>query len=524
MTTDVIIVGGGPVGVGLAVDLGLRGIRCLLIERREELSSIPKGQALTQRTMELFHRWGIVDEIRAARVMPEGYGTGMVTVYGSLMGEFWQAPPARELVQDYFFERHERLPQYRTEEVLRRRMAQLPTVEARFGWAATDLEQHDEGVRVTVERDGEEEVVEGSYVVGCDGARSMVRETSNIDRRGTDWDELVVLVVFRSRELHAALERFPDRGTFRVMHPDLRGYWRFFGRIDVGEGFFFHAPVAPGTTRENLDVAALLHEAAGFDFAFEVDHVGFWDLRVQVANVYRSGRAFIAGDAAHTHPPYGGFGLNNGLEDAANLGWKLAGDLQGWGGPGLLESYSLERQAVFEDVGERIIGGWINEDRRFLERFDPQDDREAFADAFERMAQEYGRRFRWFEPSYDGSPIVVGPPDAVISGIGEHRVTARPGHHLAPRPLSSGRNVFEELGDGFTLLAFDAPDEDVEVVAAAATSAGMPLTVLRDTRADGREDYAAGLVLVRPDQYVAWAANDAPADADEVIRIVSGHA
>ena len=187
------------------------------------------------------------------------------------------------------------------------------------------------GSASSCEQDGVEQVLEGDYVVGCDGGHSLVREQADIERSGTDFDELVALVVFRSAELHEALKRFPDRSTYRVMHPDLKGYWMFFGRVDVGEGFFFHAPVPPGTTAENFDVAALLHRAAGFPFAVEVDHVGFWDLRVQVAQRYRAGRAFIAGDAAHTHPPYGGFGLNNGLEDAANLGWKLAAAAGGLG-------------------------------------------------------------------------------------------------------------------------------------------------------------------------------------------------
>ena len=150
-----------------------------------------------------------------------------------------------------------------------------------------------------------------------------------------------MLAVFRSRELHDALERFPQRSTYRVMRPELNGYWQFFGRIDVGEGWFFHAPVpAAAIGDKNFDFLSVVYQSAGFKFACEMDHVGFWDLRVSVAERYQQGRIFIAGDAAHTHPPYGGFGLNNGLEDAVNLAWKLAARLQGWGGEALLESYS----------------------------------------------------------------------------------------------------------------------------------------------------------------------------------------
>jgi 2-polyprenyl-6-methoxyphenol hydroxylase-like FAD-dependent oxidoreductase len=519
---QVIIVGGGPVGVGLAVDLGLRGVSCTVVERRTQLSSIPKGQGLSQRTLEHLWFWGVADEIRAAREMPDGHPIGQVTVYENLLGEFWHAPPSRELVQSYYFQANERLPQYRTEEVLRRRLAELPAVTTRFGWQATDVEQDGDGVRVVIEQDGVRDVLEGDYVVGCDGGHSLVREQADIERAGTDFDELVALVVFRSAELHEALKRFPDRSTYRVMHPDLEGYWMFFGRVDVGEGFFFHAPVPPGTTAENFDVAGLLHRAAGFPFAFEVDHVGFWDLRVQVAQRYRAGRAFIAGDAAHTHPPYGGFGLNNGLEDAANLGWKLAAVLEGWGSDVLLESYSLERQAIFRDVGEDIIGGWIREDRAFLERYSPSADRAEFERRFEEQSKEFGRRLRNFEPHYEGSPVVVGPPGGVISAHGEHTFAARAGHHLPPQQLSSGRNVFEELGRGFTLLAWDADPAAVRAFEEAAAASAIPLTVVRDSYADGRAAYGCRMVLVRPDQFVVWVGDDGPADAGAVLGTVTG--
>jgi hypothetical protein len=415
---------------------------------------------------------------------------------------------------------NERLPQYRTEQVLRRRLADLPDVDMRVGWTATTVEQDAAGVRVHVAGDGVEQVLAGAYVVGCDGGHSMVRAQADIARSGTDLGELVALVVFRSPELHEALQRFPDRSTYRAMHPDFKGYWMFFGRVDVGESFFFHAPVPPGSTAEHLDVADLLHRAAGFPFSFDVDHVGFWDLRVQVADEYRAGRAFLAGDAAHTHPPYGGFGLNNGLEDAVNLGWKFAAVLEGWGGDRLLDSYSLERQPVFRDVGEDIIGGWIRDDRAVLERYRPELDRGAFARRFEEVTKGFGQRLRDFEPHHEGSPVVLGPPGGISSAHGSHTFAARAGHHLPPQPLSCGRNVFERLSRrGFTLLAFDADGASVGALEAAAAGAGVPLTVVRDTLAGGRQSYGARLVLVRPDQFVAWTGDTAPDDPAVVARV-----
>ncbi|HLF80051.1 MAG TPA: FAD-dependent monooxygenase, partial [Dehalococcoidia bacterium] len=539
---DVAIIGGGPVGLALAVELGQRGISCALIERHLTPQLIPKGQNLTNRSLELFYAWGCVDELRAARVLPADYPIGGVTAYGNLMSEYWytynDAPGRGAGVQSYFFQRNERLPQYLTEQVLRNRLDQLTSVTTMFGWDAETIDQDDEGVRVTVAPvaegaqpffswsadaarpaghaltrvEADRQVIEARYLVGCDGGRSLVRESLGIDRGGRQFDQRMVLAVFRSRELHEGLKRFPERTTYRVLKPALKGYWQFFGRIDVGEGWFFHAPVPRNTTAENYDFRGLLQEAAGFQFAVDFDHVGFWDLRIMVASRYGKGRAFIAGDAAHQHPPYGGFGLNNGLEDVANLGWKLAAVLQGWGGEALLDSYSEERRPIFVETGEEMIAAGIERDRAFLERYNPERDRPEFEEAWQRMATG-GVRAQTYEPHYEGSSMVMGPANGVCSIHGEHAFVARAGHHLAPQLLSSGRNVFEELGTGFTLLAFGADEPAVGAFEEAATSLGVPLKVIRDNDLDERKAYQAKLVLVRPDQYVAWAGRQAPPDA-----------
>ena len=521
---QVVIVGGGPVGVALAVELGLRGVSCALVERRLEPQRIPKGQNLSQRTLEHFYCWGIVDELRAARIMPPGYPISGITAYGNLMSEYWYAPPQREIVRSYYFQAIDRLPQYQMEKVLRTKMATLPDVESRFGWTAERVEQDDSGVRVTIAEHGGSgrDILEADYVVGCDGARSTVRDQIGIARGGADFDQLMVLAVFRSRELHEGLKRFPERSTYNALHPDRKGYWQFFGRIDVGEGWFFHAPVPADTTTDNYDFKGLIHKAAGFAFSCTFDHVGFWDLRVAVADKYQVGRVFIAGDAAHSHPPYGGFGLNNGLEDVTNLGWKLAAKLQGWGSDALLESYSEERRPIFKETGEDFIAARIESDRKFLERYNPDRDRAEFERAWKERHAGAFNFVQSYEPNYEGSSVVLGPPNGICSAHGTHSFTASAGHHLAPQPLSSGRNVFEELGTGFALLAFDADAQAVQAFAQAALALRIPLKIIRDSYDGGREAYGSRLTLVRPDQYVVWTGDGRPGDARQLLSKVVG--
>ena len=524
--SQVIIVGAGPVGVGLAVDLGLRGISCTLVERRVGMHKIPKGQNLAQRTLERFYFWGCVDELRAQRILPPEVLAAGVTAYKSLMNEHWHMFAGREAVGEFYFQKNDRLPQYLLEGVLRRKLASLPLVEAHFGWAARAVEQDASGVRVLIENeagDGARFELEGDYVVGCDGGPSIVREQAGITRVGADFDQVMVLAVFRSRDLSKGLaQRYPLRSTYRVLHTDLSGYWQFFGRIDTDEGWFFHSPVPKDTTRENFDFAALLHQVAGFEFACEFDHVGFWDLRLAIANQYRAERIFIAGDAAHSHPPYGGFGLNNGLEDVANLGWKLAARLKGWGGEALLDSYDGERRPVFRELGDEFITARIVWEGELINRFDPDREPEAFKRAWAELKQASGPFVLNYEPNYEGSPVVFGPPNGVSRARGEYMFKARAGHHLAPRTLSSGRNVFEELSDGFTLLAFGTEDAAIAPFETSARARGIPLKVVRDAHAGELRDYGAQLVLVRPDQYVAWTGSAESVDTDMIMRKVAG--
>jgi 2-polyprenyl-6-methoxyphenol hydroxylase-like FAD-dependent oxidoreductase len=518
-TTQIIIVGAGPVGLGLAIELGLRGIPCVVVERRLSPQQIPKGQNLTQRTMEHFYFWGAEKELRAARTIPPEYGIVGLTAYGALLGNYSYDWFDRALVRPYYFTDNERLPQFATEAVLRRRAAELPAIKTLFGWTVVEVEQDENGVKVTAERDGGESrtVLHSGYVVGCDGARSIVRERAGITQTRSDHDRLMVLLVFRSRVLHELLARYPGKSYYNVLDPKLEGYWKFFGRVDLGSTWFFHAPVPVDTTKDNFDFRSYLHAAVGAPFEVEFDHIGFWDLRFAIADAYRRDRIFIAGDAAHSHPPYGGYGVNTGFEDARNLGWKLAAALQGWAGPGLLDSYGLERRPVFESTARDFIEKAIRTDKAFLAKYSPHRDLAEFERAWRDRQSAATAEVNLFEPNYEGSPLVLGPPTGTSGALGSHVFQARAGHHLAPQTLSSGRSIFEELGSGFTLLAFDQRDEVVDSFTTAALAARVPLKVIRDSRGQGRERYDAGLVLIRPDQFVAWA-GDEVVDAAPILR------
>lgn len=514
---DVIISGGGPVGMGLAIELGQRGIRVAVIERHHQPQPIPKGQNLTQRTAEHFLAWGCEPELRAAFPLPPGSGIGGLTTYGTLLSDFHYDWLNRAHVRDYYRCANARMPQYATEAVLRHRVAQLAAVTVLYGWTAVDFLQDNNSVTVEIEAldDGTRKRLTGRYAVGCDGSRSYLRSAAGIDETLSDHNRVMALLVFRSPELHELLKRHPGKAFYNVLHPDFEGYWQFFGRVDHGVSWFFHAPVPSGTTRDSHDFEAMLYRAVGQEFALELDYVGLWDLRVAIANRYRKGRAFVAGDAAHSHPPYGGYGINTGFEDARNLGWKLAGVIQGWGDEALLDSYDAERRPVFASTARDFIERFITDDRKFLETYDPARDRAAFEAAWYNRNLDADEVMA-FAPNYAGSPLIGGKGQP--SAKGDHSHAARPGHHLSPRDLADGTNSYDHLGAGFTLFAEDAGR--AAGFADAATALGLPLSVVIQPKGGVQAAYGSDTVLVRPDHFVAWVENGA--DAIAVLRRATG--
>lgn len=520
---EVVIAGGGPVGLALAIELGQRGVRTLVVERHAAPQPVPKGQNLTQRTMEHFHFWGAEAALRAARTIPPSYGIGGVTAYGSLLSGRHYDWLQRELVRPFYYTDNERLPQYATERVLRDRVAALDTVDLLTGWSAEGVAQDADGVTLTAiaRATGERRDFAADYLVGCDGSRSIVRERAGIRQTLSDHDRLMVLLVFRSVELDRLLQRFPGKSYYNVLHPDFEGYWQFFGRVDLDATFFFHAPVPVSARDGGFDFAACLQRAAGAAFDIDLRYTGFWDLRFAIADDYRAGRVFIAGDAAHSHPPYGGYGINTGFEDARNLGWKLAAVLRGWGGPALLDSYSAERHAVFASTARDFIARAIETDRDFLNRFDPARDGAAFDTEWRIRAEDARNDVGAFEPNYRGSSIVFGADGAASGAVGAHEFRAEAGRHLSPLRLSSGASSYDLLGPGFTLFAFGVEEGELAAFADAAALLDLPLTIVADTAGGETARYGARLVLVRPDQFVAWTGS-AAGDPEAILRRAAG--
>ncbi len=518
-TYDVVINGGGPVGMGLAIELGQRGVKTCVIERYAEPQPIPKGQNLTQRTAEHFRAWGCEAELRKAHPLPKDAGIGGMTSYGTLLSDYNYDWLNRSNVKDYYFAANARLPQYATERVLRERVKAIPYITVRYGWSGEGLAVGSDGCRLDIaaREGGQTDSIEARYIVGCDGARSVVRAAGGIGEQQTDHNRLMALLVFRSEELHELLKRYPGKAFYNVLHPDYEGYWLFFGRVDHGHSWFFHAPVPLGTTERNFDFRSFLHRAVGQVFELDLDHVGFWDLRVSIADSYRNGRVFLAGDAAHSHPPYGGYGINTGFEDARNLGWKLAARLQGWGSEALLDSYSAERRPVFVSTARDFIERFIEEDRAFLDAYAPDTGRQAFENAW------YARNLdaaevQSFEPNYEGSPIVPGT-SGTPTAKGSHSFKARAGHHLPP-PGPEGKVAAEALSSGFTILAADphlaAPFQT------AAQHFGVPLEV-SESQPQWHATWEHPVVLVRPDGFVAWAGDEADTEvAARIIEVATG--
>jgi len=533
MTTyDMLIAGAGPVGLALAIELGHRGVTCLVVERNDRVGHSPRAKTTNVRTREHLRRWGIADTLRQASPMPPDYPPNIVfatRMNGPELARFENAFNGRRERNELYSEEAQWVPQYTLEEVLRAHAVSLPGVTVRFNTELKTLVQDDQGVDAEIADllTGATETVRGRYLVGADGARSFVRTAIGATLQGDGPALKNLSVIFRAPDLPQRHAHGPAI-MYWMVNADVPGV---LGPMDDQGLWYFMATKLPGDIDPaTLDPVELIRRGSGLaDLAIEVIGLDPWVARSLVADFYAKGRVFLAGDACHLHPPFGGFGMNMGIGDAVDLGWKLAATLQGWGGPELLATYQTERRPVHErtireaginyaTVGNQLVVPTIE---------DPGP--EGCAIRQQVGARIQATKIREFSTlglvlgaRYDGSPILVpdgtAPPPEHFS---TYTPSACPGG-LAPHLwLDERRSLYDTFGLGFTLLATDGgPTEALEKCAA---DRGLPLQVTAPADPRLRTQYGARYALIRPDQHVAWRGDTLPEDATALLERVTGY-
>ncbi|MCU1616675.1 MAG: hypothetical protein JWO98_4215 [Frankiales bacterium] len=531
----VLIVGGGPVGLALALDLARRGVRSTLLERdggtaRELLA---KAGTLNERTMEYCRRLGIADAV-ASSGFPDDHPRD--TVYCTSLNGFVLGRDPMPSTQDRapYPESPEILrkcPQFHFDPILAKAVQEAGRTEIVYDAAWLAATQDDDGVTSTVAVDGArgegQRRIRSRYLVACDGAGSAVRRGLGIPFHGTQLDYSISAMVEIDRleqyHPHGRAERFmfigPEGTWANLTSVDGRSLWRL---TLVGS----EERLAP----EHLDVDAILRRAMGTDRAtWTVRRVMPWRRSQFTAEHYVQGRVALAGDAAHTTSPTGGHGLNTGLGDVSDLAWMLAALVSGWGGEGLLPAYEAERRPVAIRNGTsstKNYAAWVHAvGREHVLEDTPEGEaqRQAVGAQMSAMlSQEWHSFGIAMGYRYDASPIVV--PDGTPAPDDEPSVylqTARPGSRAPHVRLADGSSTLDLFGDGFTLLRFDGGIE-AGPLATAAGAAGVPLRLVDLAEPEAAALYERALVLVRPDGMVAWRGDALPEDATDLLTTVIG--
>ena len=513
--TQVLIIGAGPVGQGMAIEMGQRGIDCMVIDRNERVGMAPRAKTTNVRTREHFRRWGIAGKLAEASPFGIDYPSNVVfatRLSGKLLAKFENALYCAPGRNPLYSEHAQWIPQYRVEQVMRDHLKTLPSASLRLQCQMIDFEQFDDHVLVTVENvvTGERQEIEAQYLAGCDGARSLVREGIGAKLEGTYGLSRNYNFVFRApglREAHALGAAI----MYWQVNQDMPS---IIGPMDKGDLWYFIPTALPPDIKITKEQAAdYIRKSTGIDLPYEILSADEWVASKFIASHYRDRRVFLAGDAAHLHPPFGGFGMNMGISDAVDIGWKLAAVLQGWGGPGLLDSYERERRPVHIHVmneataNHALLGNALVADG--MEEDTPEG---------EAIRQRAGERIRAGKMAefytlgtllgdcYSDSPVIdCQMREQASRDFLNYVPSAEPGCRAPHAWMHDGSSLFDSFGPGFTLLISGlAGEAAAEAAAADAARRGIPLKLIRPEMAAISILYPKPLTLIRPDHHIAW--------------------
>ena len=530
--TPVLIVGGGPVGLSLALDLEFMGVPCTIIEQEASTANVllAKAGTLNERTMEFVRRWGLVDEV--AKCFPDDHSRDTVyctSLSGDLVGRSFVPSTKDRGVPDGGPEMLRKCAQFLFDPILARAVQRSIHTKLQYDRKFEELTQDAEGVTCTVRnmKTGDVETMRAKYVVGCDGTGSPVRKAAGISFGGEHLDYSLSAMV---RIDH--LERHHRFGTLeRFMFIGANGTWANMTSVDGDKLWRFtvvgsEERLAAG----NFDIDSALRRAFGtLEIPYEVVRMMPWKRAQYLVDDYRSGRVVLAGDSAHSTSPTGGHGLNTGIGDVAGLSWMLKALIEGWGGEKLLDAYTTERRTVAVRNFSSSTSNykvWVGKGMINVEK--PG----AVGEAARRNIGSYLRSAlhqEWFSQgiaygySYDMSPLVESdgtprPHDDATRYI----QTARSGHRAPHAWLTDGRSTIDLFGKGFVLLRFDDSLDESSPLVAAAAQKGVPLSTVHIDQPEIAVLYERKYVLVRPDGMVAWRDDNWPSDALALIDRIRG--
>ena len=524
--TDVLIVGSGPVGLTLSLELSRYGIDHVLISDADGPSTHPKCNTTSARSMEHYRRLGVANVLRFGG-LPEDYPTDIAyfTRLGTIEVGRIRFPSAREAAQRLGKdngvwqtpELQHRISQIFMEQILLDEACRRTPADIRLRHRLLSYTQRGDQVTAAVQSldTGGTHELRCRWIVGCDGPRSTVRKVAGISYEGEDsadrpmFGGTMISTYYRSDRL-AEMLKGREGLMYWTVNPEIRSVTV---AIDGHNRFLTHVQVPGGVEPESLAPPEFLPRIAGRQIDVEILSSAIWNAGYSlVAQRLVEGRAVLAGDSAHLITPTGGLGMNTGIDDVANLAWKLAGDLRGWGGPKLVESYDVERRpiglrntraasAIADTLGEFPIPSDI-------ERSDSagEEARDIVVRAIEHVkVKEFGTIGVQLGVRYEASPIIVPdgtpePPDSPTDYV----PTGRPGSRLPHFFLQDGSSVFDRLGMDFTLLDLSGEPRRAAEFLAAGRRRGIELTHVAIDPEHRSEELGAPYVLVRPDGHVAW--------------------